>query len=554
MSKFNTSVARPKNGEGFITASGEAGVTYNGGAGVLRDEKSELYLLGVSDFGNEGSFYESADKRYARMVGLVRTVAVADTKWIADFSAWLRGPGNMRSVSLVVALEAAKALIEAGVPGARSIVSNVLQRADEPGEALAYWHAKYGKSIPSAVKRGIADAVVRLYNEFSLGKYDSAKKAYRFGDVIRLTHPKPSDNLQEDLFNFAIVKRKDNSAKAPESLKMAQKRKEFFTLSNEEKRAAILSGNSPLMREAGLTWENVGSEIGLDGQTWDALVPTMGYMALLRNLRNLEEKGASSETLDKVADRIADPEQVAKSKQFPFRFLAAFLATTGQQEEAYGYDYYGSRRSNRFDASGSFRFAYPLEKALNASLANIPSLKGNSLILVDRSGSMWGKPSQHTKMNFADSAALFGTALALRAEKATLVQFGSGAEEIKFKKSDSVLALMRKYKSMGGTDTVGALRKFVGHGKYDRVIIITDEQYDGGSYNFGYGYGHVERMTPSTVVPASIPLYTYNLVGYGVGHEIGGNRYTFGGLTDHSFGFIPFVESGRDAKFPWEVA
>jgi hypothetical protein len=57
-------------------------------------------------------------------------------------------------------------------------VDSVLQRADEPGEALAYWTATYGRAIPKPVKHGIADAVGRLYTERSLLKYDNATDAF----------------------------------------------------------------------------------------------------------------------------------------------------------------------------------------------------------------------------------------------------------------------------------------------------------------------------------------------------------------------------------------
>ncbi|MGW7465173.1 alpha/beta fold hydrolase [Streptomyces xantholiticus] len=48
------------------------------------------------------------------------------------------------------------------------VIATVLQRADEPGELLGYWTARYGRRIPKPVKRGIADAVQRLYDERSL--------------------------------------------------------------------------------------------------------------------------------------------------------------------------------------------------------------------------------------------------------------------------------------------------------------------------------------------------------------------------------------------------
>src|SRR5690606_35596365 len=78
-----------------------------------------------------------------------------------------------------------------------------------------------------------------------------------------------------------------------------------------------------VLRTAGMTWEDVlslaGSRVDKRG-LWEALIPSMGYMALLRNLRNFDEAGVSDEVVQQVAARLADPAQVARSRQFPLRF------------------------------------------------------------------------------------------------------------------------------------------------------------------------------------------------------------------------------------------
>lgn len=92
----------------------------------------------------------------------------------------------------------------------------------------------------------------------------------------------------------------------------------------------------------------------------------------------------------------------------------------------------------------------------------------------------------------------------------------------------------------GGTDTAAALREtFRGH---DRVVIVTDEQA-----------GHDAREVTESI-PATVPMYTWNLAGYAAGHAPSGsrNRHTFGGLTDQAFRMIPLLEAGRDARWPWE--
>jgi hypothetical protein len=78
------------------------------------------------------------------------------------------------------------------------------------------------------------------------------------------------------------------------------------------------------------------------------------------------------------------------------------------------------------------------------------------------------------------------------------------------------------------------------------VVIITDEQ----------AWGGWRGADPLSVIPASIPAYTWNLAGYQHGHGPSGaaNRHTFGGLGDTSFRMIPALEMGHDAKWPWAEA
>lgn len=523
MAKFNTSNTKAANGKGFLGTINTQTINHQGGTGFLRDEKSELFLAAVSDFMGD-SFYESRGARDSRTIDLIHKVAVNDPAWIANFIGWLRGEGNMRSISLMVALETAKAQIGSEISGARSIISSAIKRADEPGEALGYWMSRYGRKLPAAVKRGIADGAVNTYNQYSVPKYDSDSKAFKVADVIRLTHPKPKDVVQEDLFKYAITKRIDPSKMIPESLPKIRARDEIMKMGKDEARELITSSKGvQKLKDAGLTWEAVAGKVGLNKEIWESLIPNMGYMALLRNLRNFRNEGVSDSVYNDVLKKLSDPAEVAKSKQFPFRFLSAYYANQNH-----------------------LKTASALEDALQHSLQNVPSLPGKSLILVDRSASMfpWGHGNS-SDLSDADKAALFGIALALRAEDAKLVQFGTSDEEVKFSKGDSILTTLRKFKNLGGTNTYQAIGNNITE-DFDRVINLTDEQ----TYHSFYGGG-----VASDLVPRTTPYYVFNLVGYRSGEKVdGNNRYTFGGLTDQCFSLIPLLEAGKDCNWPWTKA
>ena len=504
MARLNNSNTKAKSNVA-IEATDSVGVNHNGALGSIKTPKSELFLLGVSSF-NEDKFYEAAvatHKRIAVLTDAVLKEADGPT-WLYDFVKYLRSTANMRTISIVIALETANNMLKAGITGGRQIVNVALQRADEPGEALAYWHSRFGRNIPSPVKRGIADAAVRLYGEYSLYKYDSSRKAYRFADVIQLTHPNPKDSSQSEVFKAALDRRYGNSTDIG-SLRSS--------VSGEELRNMAENGKlTDFMRETGMTWEAVSGKIvgGMDAVVWEQIIPTLGYMALLRNLRNFSDAGISHSVVDKINARISDPKNVAESKQLPFRFWSAYEANKDNDN-----------------------YSLALSRAFDASVSNIPELPGNTLILVDMSGSMFYSHSQHSNLSYADTAALFGATLALRSDKATLVTFGTNSATHPFSKGESAFRLTSKIKhGMGGTSINSAIRRHLY--RQDRVVLLTDEQYNSGLETDG-----------------RTPFYIWNLAGYRFGSKHDDNIFYGGGLNDSAFAFISQVEAARNHDWPW---
>jgi hypothetical protein len=551
LSKFNTPHARPAVTAPITSEPTPSTVTHEGGAGYGRDTKSELFLLAVTNMVSEDTFYETAGRRDARYEDLVARATLEDPEWTARLLGWLRGEGNLRSAALVGAAVFVKTRLEAGLRGmSRQVVNSVLQRADEPGEMLAYWRSRYSHMVPQPVKRGIADAARRLYTERAVLKYDTNSKGFRFGDVLELVHARPKVNLdhladRDDLtvaeveeraeqlrerlgalFSYVLDRRHRRDNPVPEPLTMLREHARLMDIPQGE-RAKMLrawgTAAATYLRDAGMTWESLAGWLNgpMDAVAWEAIIPSMGYMALLRNVRNFDQAGVSDTYAKIVAEKLADPEEVARSKQFPFRFLAAYQTTP------------------------SLRWGWPLEQALNHSLANVPELPGRTLILVDRSRSMWCKLSARSELLRSDAAALFGTALAMRAQGADLVQYGTHSAPVPFQRGESVLPIVKtRFTDMGGTNTWGAVRQqYRGH---DRVVIVTDEQAH-DDYGREFHPGGMGRQ---------VPIYVWDLAGYRPGSVPSGagtrdRNHVFGGLTDQAFRLIPLLEAGRDAGWPF---
>jgi hypothetical protein len=349
-------------------------------------------------------------------------------------------------------------------------------------------------------------------------------------DVIELTHTAPKNRQQAELFKWLLERRHDREESHVDYsyLPMIGRWNMLQGMPIEDRQTAFRAWVdqdvvSEMLGAAGMTWESLSGWLQgpMDRQAWEAVIPIMGYMALLRNLRNFDDKGVSDDVAAQVATKLSNPTEVARSRQFPMRFLSAYRAAP------------------------SLRWAYPLEQALNLSLENVPELKGRTEIYVDRSQSMDAPLSKRSTLNRADAAAVFGSALAQRSEKGTLIQFGSTSHQMEYRKGESVLRMIERFGDLGGTNTGLAIRS---HHRpdADRVIVLTDEQ--AGSSWWGYGE---DSGDPYESISAKIPVYTFNLAGYAPASSPSGdaNRVTIGGLTDAAFRLIPLIEKGRDAAW-----
>lgn len=552
MARLNTAAAAPAVTSALATETAPTGTTALGAPGYGRDPHGELYVLGVGYFAGESAHHESADARRGRFIGLVRTLAVSDPDWTARFLRWLRGTG-IRTAALIGACEFVKARKDAGIadddhirrePGlGRRVIDSVCQRADEPGEIIAYWTASYGRSLPQAIRKGVADAARRLWNERGLLKWDGDGRAWRFGDVLSLTHARPTSRWQSTVFRHALDRRYGNlDAELPAEVVVLSRRRELMNLPVEARRAWLLDharqGDvGTALREAGMTWESLAGWLQgpLDAAAWEAVIPAMYCGALLRNLRNFDEAGVADAVAEKVAAKITDPGEIAAAKLMPFQFLAAYRAAP------------------------SLRWSWHLEKGLNASLRNVPALPGRTLVLVDRSPSMDHSMSERSTMTYADSAAVFGAAVAARAEDADLVEFGETSRKVPFRPADSLLVTISQFSFIGGTDIPAAVRAHFRDERHDRVVIVTDEQTRPGQLPYyrwstdgRYRYER-DHLSIDDLIPASVPVYVWNLGGYERGFipTGSGNRHCLAGLTDDAFRVIPLLEQRRSTGWPF---
>jgi hypothetical protein len=461
----------------------------------------------------EDTFYESATDRDKRYRDLIAKVTAKDPEWIRRFVPFLRNEMNMRSASIVMAVE----YVIAGGPNGRSVVDSAIQRADEPAEVIGYYRSRVGRSLPQPIKRGIADAARRLYTEKTALKYDSDSAGYRPADVIDITHPEPRGAWQSALFRYLLDKRHNrDDIVIPETLPVLLAHRELMALPVDQRRSRL--SDPAALEAAGMTWEALSGWLQgpMDKEAWSAIIPAMGYMALLRNLRNFEQAGVDGEARKRVIDHLTNPSSVAKSRQFLFRFWSAFKNVE------------------------SLDFKAAIQQAMELSIQSLPELKGRSLVLIDSSGSMATTMSKNSTITMQQAGAVLGAALAKSGDGADIHNYADHIDiPIEHTRATPVLEIVdRSFKRNGvvgyGTNTAQAVK--AGFKNHARIIIVSD----------GQTATSIRRPNMTT------PIYTFNLAGYAKAHlPTGDGVYEFGGLSDAVFKMFALIESGKDSDWPF---
>ncbi len=501
-------------------------LTREGGTAYLRDPESELFLLAATNMVGEGTFYERASDRDARFVDLVHQVTATNPAFIAGadpragkvgLAQYLRETMLMRSAAVVMAAE----YVKAGGAGGRSVVARALQRPDEPAEILGYWLANHGRNFPMPLKRGVADAVRRLYSERAATRYDGLSRHLRMADVIELAHPSPRDDRQSELFRHLLDRRHHGDAVADAGvLPVLAAAAELDAVPVAERRDVLRARGPAVLSDAGVSWEHLAGWLpgGMDAEAWEMAIPSMGVMAMVRNLRNFDQAGVSDAAVEAVIAKVADPADVARARLFPYQVWAAYKNAP------------------------SDNWARALGRTLDLTVANIPALDG-TLVVIDTSGSMQGAVSGRSKLARVEVAAVMAMATAKRAKDVDVVIYGQRNALVQGLDGMSVLGGVAKVvASVGsvGHATFGhtAIARWFDPKRHQRAVIFTDDQqHDSGQVDLGH-----------------VPLvYTFNLAGYRPSAlPAGGHgRYTLGGFTDATFTAMAVLEGGREADWPF---
>jgi 60 kDa SS-A/Ro ribonucleoprotein len=470
----------------------------------------ELYAA-VATAALSNQFYEAADTRLARLRELI---ARGDPQFVARLAVYAREQLHLRSVPLVLAVELAR--LHRGDNLVSRLVARIVQRADEIPELLAFYAQANDRTgvktlgqLSKQVQRGLALAFNR-FDAYQLAKYDREGAAVRLRDALFLVHPKPRDEAQQAVFNQLVA----GTLPVP------------YTWETELSAAGQVAHASPAERQAALT------------RTWEALVHSgrLGYMALLRNLRNLLEANVSAETLALACATLADPAQVARARQLPFRFLAAY------------------REVLALDSGAVAPVLVALEAAIVSSARNLRGFGPQTRVVVacDVSGSMQQPISPRSKVLLYDVGLVLAMLLQSRCQHVVTGLFGDRWLRVPLPQGQVLRNVQELYRREGevGYATNGhrVIQDLRQRGEaVDKVMIFTDCQLWNTN---GKGTLAQEWAAYRANVAPQARLYLFDLAGLGTTPLDVRSRdgvALIAGWSDKIFDVLAAIENGGSA-------
>jgi len=374
----------------------------------------------------ENNFYESGASAAERIKALV---PLCSRKEVANLAIYARKELYLRHAPLLLVRELAR--VSDGTSLVRDTLAQVVSRADELAEFLALYWAEGKTPLSKQVQRGLARAFPK-FDAYQLAKYNRDTNV-KLRDVLFLCHAEPKDEAQANIWKKLV----DGTLEPPETWEV------------------LLSGG----KDKGQTFTKLLSENKL------------GYLALLRNLRSMEQAGVSRGI---IREKLLSGAE--KSRVLPFRFLAAAKAAPGLEST--------------------------LDEAMLRAASSLKKLPGRTIALIDVSGSMSWKLSSKSDLNRRAAASALAVLLREVCKEVEVFTFSSKLVEVPARRGMALIDAINTSQPHSST-YLGMAVKEVNKRDYDRLVVFTDEQsadtvpnpkglgymINVASYQNGVGYG-----------------------------------------------------------------
>ena len=429
----------------------------------LKEQTIQVLTTGIMG----DTFYASKEQLAQEAIAVLLKSVNEDPEFLAKALVYARNEGLLRSVptlglALLSGRRDAKTLFE-------SAFDKVILIPDDLREFCSL--CKSGKVPGRKGLGGMARESVRRWlgklSEYHTVKYgSSASREITMRDILRLTHPVPTDAASAERFGY-LVRGKDGLSDNPllnpqirslENLKLADSTEEQVNL----------------IRQGRLPFEVVIPSVkSMTPELWEALLYSAPYRNLLNNLVTFTRHGvfAKEANVRYAVEKLTNRQAVEHSMVLPFRFFNAHRQYIALDQ---------------FDS----RIADGLHEAMELSFVNMPTL-GQRVIAIgtDVSGSMDNVITSESDTRYIDIAGIYTGALLRKVEDRVIALPFDTDVHLNHNLSgrDAILTTAHKIAGYhGGGTAVGAPIEYLlkRQLKVDVFIGITDNE----DWAFGRGY------------------------------------------------------------------
>ena len=399
-----------------------------GGRAYRLPPKHALAQLAATGCFN-GAYYAEAEDQLAQLLALA--AEVDDNLYLAKLAVYARERAFMKDMpaALLVVLSRRDPALFRSAFGRVVDNGRVLRTLFQMIRSGRFGRKSLSYALQRAFQRWLNGASVGRMLAASIGNDPSLR------DVLRLARPTPEDNARRALFGWLTGKEQTKWAPAvahdlPDEVRALDA---YRAAETEAEQVEILSRSR-------FRWDLL-ADTARGPAVWKAIARQMGAQALRMNLNTLLRHGVFTddpETVAYVAGRIADPEEIRASRQFPYQYFAAHL----NAEEA---------------VPASIKEA--LGRAAEIACGNVPELPEPVVIGLDVSGSMASPVTGFRgrgatgKVRCVDAAALFAAALLRRNPGSVIVPFDTQAHRTEIDPEESIVALAARLAKYGGGGT-----------------------------------------------------------------------------------------------------
>ena len=385
------------------------------------------------------TFYASAEQQLKTVLELS---AKLDADFIAKTAVFCRERGFMKDMpTLLCAVLSVKDL---------GLLNTVFPRVIDNGKMLR----NFVQIMRSGVvgRKSLGSAPKRLVREWLDARHPATLFKSNVGqdpslsDILKMVHPKPKDEAREALFGY-LIGRDYAFDKLPDLVRNYEAFKYGQSLEVPDVPFQLLTA------------------LPLSTKEWTTIARRASWQMTRMNLNTFARHGVFGEPgiTELIANRLRDPETIAKSRVFPYQLMVAYAMADANEDVPKA-------------------VSEALQDAMEIAIANVPSIDGQVYVCPDVSGSMSSPMTGHRKgattaVRCIDVAALVAAAVLRKNPRTEVLPFEQYVVKLNLNPRDSVMTNASRLAAVGGGGTNCSApltqlnsRKAVG----DLVIFISD--------------------------------------------------------------------------------